>query len=89
MAVGGWDFVGGGRGRRRRRRFRAVAVTAAAAVAVASVVAHINLVVKRGGQMQYEKTVGKLEPSYVIRKYLDAPRIQALTAYLKVLRHLV
>jgi hypothetical protein len=28
--------------------------------------------------------VGKLEPSYVIRKYLDAPRIRNLTSYLEV-----
>lgn len=30
-------------------------------------------------------TIGKLEPSYVIRKFLDAQRIHNLTAYLQML----
>lgn len=30
-------------------------------------------------------TIGKLEPSYVIRKFLDAQRIHNLTAYLQAL----
>lgn len=30
-------------------------------------------------------TIGKLEPSYVIRKFLDAQRIHNLTAYLQTL----
>ncbi|CAM1311822.1 VPS11 (predicted), partial [Pycnogonum litorale] len=34
---------------------------------------------------QYIKTIGKLEPSYVIRKFLDAQRIHNLTAYLQAL----
>ncbi len=36
------------------------------------------------GGVQYEKTVGRLEASYVIRKYLDAPRMPALASYLQV-----
>ncbi|PJB15159.1 MAG: hypothetical protein CO118_04835, partial [Flavobacteriales bacterium CG_4_9_14_3_um_filter_32_8] len=32
---------------------------------------------------QYKKTIGELEPSYVIRKYLDAQRIHNLTNYLE------
>jgi len=32
---------------------------------------------------QYEKTIGHLEPSYVIRKYLDSKRIHNLTFYLE------
>lgn len=31
------------------------------------------------------RTIGKLEPSYVIRKFLDAQRIHNLTAYLQAL----
>lgn len=34
---------------------------------------------------QYIRTIGKLEPSYVIRKYLDAQRIHNLTNYLETL----
>jgi len=34
---------------------------------------------------QYIKTIGRLEPSYVIRKFLDSQRIHNLTAYLKAL----
>ncbi|KAL0477101.1 vacuolar protein sorting protein VPS11 [Acrasis kona] len=34
---------------------------------------------------QYLKTIGKLEPSYVIRKFLDAQRIKNLTTYLEAL----
>lgn len=34
---------------------------------------------------QYKETIGHLEPSYVIRKFLDAQRIQNLTAYLEAL----
>lgn len=34
---------------------------------------------------QYLKTIGKLEPSYVIRKFLDAQRIHNLTSYLQAL----
>ena len=34
---------------------------------------------------QYIKTIGVLEPSYVIRKFLDSQRIHNLTAYLKAL----
>ena len=34
---------------------------------------------------QYEKTIGTLEPSYVIRKFLDAQKIHSLTAYLQAL----
>ena len=34
---------------------------------------------------QYEKTIGCLEPSYVIRKYLDTQKIHNLTAYLQAL----
>lgn len=33
---------------------------------------------------KYVMTIGKLEPSYVIRKYLDAQRIRNLTDYLQV-----
>lgn len=38
-----------------------------------------------GAITQYVKTIGKLEPSYVIRKFLDAQRIHNLTAYLQEL----
>jgi hypothetical protein len=34
---------------------------------------------------QYIKTIGRLEPSYVIRKFLDAQRIHNLTRYLEEL----
>eukprot|EP01114_Cavostelium_apophysatum_P016791 TRINITY_DN4846_c1_g1_i1.p1 TRINITY_DN4846_c1_g1~~TRINITY_DN4846_c1_g1_i1.p1 ORF type:complete len:953 (+),score=293.87 TRINITY_DN4846_c1_g1_i1:58-2916(+) len=34
---------------------------------------------------QYIRTIGNLEPSYVIRKFLDAPRIHNLTSYLQAL----
>lgn len=34
---------------------------------------------------QYLQTLGKLEPSYVIRKFLDAQRIHNLTSYLQAL----
>ena len=37
-----------------------------------------------GAIVQYIKTIGRLEPSYVIRKFLDAQRIHNLTAYLQV-----
>lgn len=33
----------------------------------------------------FYRTIGKLEPSYVIRKFLDAQRIHNLTAYLQAL----
>ncbi|ORY06607.1 vacuolar protein sorting-associated protein 11 [Basidiobolus meristosporus CBS 931.73] len=38
-----------------------------------------------GAMSQYLKTIGKLEPSYVIRKFLDAQRIHNLTSYLQEL----
>ncbi|XP_064382449.1 vacuolar protein sorting-associated protein 11 homolog [Halichondria panicea] len=38
-----------------------------------------------GAIAQYILTIGKLEPSYVIRKFLDAQRIHNLTNYLKAL----
>ncbi|XP_071483682.1 vacuolar protein sorting-associated protein 11 homolog [Diadema antillarum] len=38
-----------------------------------------------GAIAQYKKTIGRLEPSYVIRKFLDAQRIHNLTAYLQEL----
>uniref|UniRef100_A0A3B4Z4R9 Vacuolar protein sorting-associated protein 11 homolog n=1 Tax=Stegastes partitus TaxID=144197 RepID=A0A3B4Z4R9_9TELE len=38
-----------------------------------------------GAIQQYIRTIGKLEPSYVIRKFLDAQRIHNLTAYLQAL----
>jgi hypothetical protein len=34
---------------------------------------------------QYLQTLSKLEPSYVIRKFLDAQRIHNLTSYLQAL----
>eukprot|EP00163_Fabomonas_tropica_P014549 TRINITY_DN2645_c0_g3_i4.p1 TRINITY_DN2645_c0_g3~~TRINITY_DN2645_c0_g3_i4.p1 ORF type:complete len:454 (+),score=82.80 TRINITY_DN2645_c0_g3_i4:150-1511(+) len=34
---------------------------------------------------QYLRTIGRLEPSYVIRKFLDAQRIHNLTSYLEAL----
>ena len=34
---------------------------------------------------QYRETIGQLEPSYVIRKFLDAQRIHNLTEYLEEL----
>lgn len=34
---------------------------------------------------QYLRTIGKLEPSYIIRKFLDAQRIGNLTTYLEAL----
>lgn len=38
---------------------------------------------------QYVATIGYLEPSYVIRKFLDAQRIHNLTSYLEQLHSLV
>jgi vacuolar protein sorting-associated protein 11 len=35
-----------------------------------------------GAMTQYSKTIGRLEPSYVIRRFLDAQRIHNLTSYL-------
>ncbi|KAF0291087.1 Vacuolar protein sorting-associated protein 11 [Amphibalanus amphitrite] len=40
-----------------------------------------------GAVQQYIKTIGKLIPSYVIRKYLDTQRISDLTVYLEALHH--
>ena len=34
---------------------------------------------------QYVRTIGRLEASYVIRKFLDAPRLRNLTTYLQAL----
>lgn len=41
-----------------------------------------------GAIEQYVKTIGTLEPSYVIRKFLDAQKIHHLTAYLQSLHRL-
>lgn len=38
-----------------------------------------------GAIEQYIKTIGKLEPSYVIRKFLDSQYIDNLTTYLQAL----
>jgi len=38
-----------------------------------------------GAISQYIKTIGKLEPSYVIKKFLDSQRIHNLTLYLQKL----
>jgi hypothetical protein len=38
-----------------------------------------------GAMQQYLFTIGRLEPSYVIRKFLDAQRIHNLTQYLETL----
>eukprot|EP00027_Filamoeba_sp_ATCC50430_P018912 CAMPEP_0168579026 /NCGR_PEP_ID=MMETSP0413-20121227/21645_1 /TAXON_ID=136452 /ORGANISM="Filamoeba nolandi, Strain NC-AS-23-1" /LENGTH=897 /DNA_ID=CAMNT_0008612909 /DNA_START=77 /DNA_END=2766 /DNA_ORIENTATION=- len=38
-----------------------------------------------GAIAQYVRTIGKLEPSYVIRQFLDAQRIHNLTTYLQAL----
>lgn len=38
-----------------------------------------------GAMTQYVATIGQLEPSYVIRKFLDAQRIYNLTSYLEQL----
>ncbi|KAI9033781.1 hypothetical protein CLU79DRAFT_725381 [Phycomyces nitens] len=38
-----------------------------------------------GAMEQYTRTIGQLEPSYVIRKFLDAQRIYNLTSYLQEL----
>lgn len=38
-----------------------------------------------GAIEQYIKTIGKLEPSYVIRKFLDSQHIEKLTTYLQAL----
>lgn len=35
--------------------------------------------------LKYNRTIGKLEPSYVIRQFLDAQRIHNLTSYLQAL----
>ncbi|XP_067935416.1 vacuolar protein sorting-associated protein 11 homolog isoform X2 [Watersipora subatra] len=40
-----------------------------------------------GAIEQYMKTIGRLEPSYVIRKFLDAQRLHNLTAYLEELHN--
>lgn len=34
---------------------------------------------------QYKSTIGHLDPSYVIRRFLDAQRIGLLTSYLEAL----
>nr|XP_023025769.1 vacuolar protein sorting-associated protein 11 homolog [Leptinotarsa decemlineata] len=39
----------------------------------------------RGAIEQYVKTIGKLEPSYVIRKFLDSQHLEKLTLYLQAL----
>ncbi|KAF9191262.1 hypothetical protein BGZ49_003569 [Haplosporangium sp. Z 27] len=38
-----------------------------------------------GAMGQYIRTIGRLEPSYIIRKFLDAQRIYNLTSYLQEL----
>lgn len=38
-----------------------------------------------GSIAQYIKTIGHLEPSYIIRKFLDAQQISNLTSYLQVM----
>jgi hypothetical protein len=38
-----------------------------------------------GAVAQYVRTIGRLEPSYAIRKFLDAQRIHNLTTYLQAL----
>lgn len=38
-----------------------------------------------GAMTQYLRTIGKLEPSYIIREFLDAQRITNLTTYLEAL----
>lgn len=40
-----------------------------------------------GAMTQYIRTIGYLEPSYVIRKFLDAQRIHNLTSYLQALHN--
>jgi len=40
---------------------------------------------QQGAIEQYVKTIGGLEPSYVIQKFLDAQKIHNLTAYLQAL----
>ncbi len=42
-----------------------------------------------GAMTQYVATIGYLEPSYVIRKFLDAQRIHNLTSYLEQLHEQV
>ncbi len=42
-----------------------------------------------GAMQQYLATIGHLEPSFVIRKFLDAQRIHNLTSYLEQLHSLV
>lgn len=42
-----------------------------------------------GAMTQYVATIGHLEPSYVIRKFLDAQRIHNLTSYLEQLHEQV
>lgn len=39
----------------------------------------------KGAIEQYIKTIGKLEPSYVIRKYLGSQQVEHLTTYLQAL----
>ncbi|KAF6207549.1 hypothetical protein GE061_015996 [Apolygus lucorum] len=39
----------------------------------------------KGAIEQYIKTIGKLEPSYVIRKYLGSQKVENLTTYLQAL----
>ncbi|KAF8147588.1 hypothetical protein B0H34DRAFT_680139, partial [Crassisporium funariophilum] len=41
-----------------------------------------------GAMQQYVQTIGSLQPSYVIRKYLDAQRIHNLVTYLQELHSL-
>ncbi len=35
--------------------------------------------------IRYERTIGYIEPSYVIRKFLDATRMPQLASYLEAL----
>ncbi|XP_078494941.1 vacuolar protein sorting-associated protein 11 homolog [Ciona intestinalis] len=41
-----------------------------------------------GAIAQYIKTIGHLEPSYIIRKFLDAQQIRNLTSYLQAMHEL-
>lgn len=38
-----------------------------------------------GAMQRYQSTIGHLDPSYVIRRFLDAQRIGLLTSYLEAL----
>ena len=44
-----------------------------------------SMIITKPLMIRYIKTIGYIEPSYVIRKFLDAQRLPNLTSYLEAL----